>query len=135
MQITVSRTISDNPYLECIRLAHGDREVRGRQWITELGIKRENPNSEIECSVLLKTEEISTRVEGKIQPTVPFLVHNLIEKCPQSAKTVGLSTLSLDSNSDTEAFGYSIDRPSRKHPLVLVSPTTTNGYLINIKIV
>jgi len=133
MQIVVSRTHSENPFLECVRLTHGDKEVRGRQWITEIGIKREHSTSEIECSILLKTEEISTRVEGKIQPTVPFVVHELLKHCPLSPNTIGLSTASLDNWSDTEAFGYLINQPDRHHPLVFVSPSPSGEYLINVE--
>lgn len=132
MQILISRAQSTNPFLECVRLTHGDKVVRGRQWITEIGIKRENTSSEIECSVLLKTDEISTRVEGKIQPTVPFVVHDLIRQCSPSTRTFGLSITSLDNYSETEAFGYSINHPDRYHPFVLVSPTPAGEYLVNI---
>jgi hypothetical protein len=132
MQILISRAQSTNPFLECIRLTHPDADVRGRQWVIEIGIKRENISSEIECSILSKTEEISPRVEGKIQPTVPFLVHNLIKQCSPSAKTFGLSVTTLDNYSETEAFGYSINNPDRRHPFVLVSPTLAGEYLVNI---
>jgi len=79
MQIFVSRTQSTTPFMQCVKLTHGDKEVRGRQWSTEIGLKRENPHSEIECSILLRADDVSTRVEGKIQPTVPYIVHDFIK--------------------------------------------------------
>lgn len=133
MQIFVSRTHTTAPFMECVKLTHGDKDVRGRQWTTEIGLRREDINSEIECSILLKADDISTRVEGKIQPTVPYLLHDFIKNCSPSAKTVGLSTFSLDDLSETEAFAYSINLPDRRHPFVLVSPTSTNEYLVNIE--
>lgn len=132
LRVVVSRTNSDSPFLECIRFTHGDKEVPGRQWITEIGIRQENVNSEIECSILLKTEEISTRVEGKIQPTVPYVIHELIKNCSPTAKTVGLAIANLENDDETKAFGYAIDHPDRRHPFVLVSPTLAGQYLVNV---
>lgn len=132
MQISVSCAQSTAPFLECIRLTHPDIDVRGRQWTVEIGIRRESINSEIECSILSKTDEISPKVEGKIQPTVPFLVHNLIKQCSPSPKTFGLSIKTLDNYSETEAFGYSISDQNRNYPFILVSPTLTGEYLVDI---
>ena len=121
------------PILHSIRYSHGDREVSGRQWVMETGLRQERADSEIECSVLLRTDEISTRVETKIQPTVPFVVHEIIKHCSPSAGTAGLSVISLDNESEVEAFGYAIGYGERRHPYVLISPTPDNRYLIDIE--
>lgn len=121
------------PILQSVRFTHGDREVSGRQWVTEIGIRQERNDSEIECSVLLRTDEISTRVEAKIQPTAPFVIHEIIKHCSPSAGTIGLSIKTLDNESEVEAFGYAIGYSQRRHPYVLVSPTTDDRYLVDVE--
>lgn len=131
--IQVISSDSSFPILQSIRYSHGDREVSGRQWITEIGLRQERSDSEIECSILLRTDEISTRVETKIQPTAPFVVHEIIKHCSPSTGTAGLSIIGLDSESEVEAFGYAIGYSKRRHPYVLVSPTPDNKYLVDIE--
>jgi hypothetical protein len=99
----------------------------------ETGVRHERADSEIECSVLLRTDEISTRVETKIQPTVPFIVHEIIKHCSPSAGTPGRSVILLDNESEVEAFGYEIGYSERRHPYVLVSPTPDNEYLVDVE--
>jgi hypothetical protein len=82
--------------------------------------------------VLLKTEEISTRVDAKIQPTVPSVVHEIMQQCVPSPRTAGLSIATLDNDTEAEAFGYAIDYPRRTHPFIIISPTQTGEYLVNI---
>lgn len=113
---------SDYPKLYSIRYSHGDRDVPGRQWITDIGIRQEKTNSEIECTILLRTDEISTRIETKLQPSVPFVVHEIIKNCAVSPKTAGLSVMTLDNETEVEAFAYTIDDPHRQYPSVLISP-------------
>jgi hypothetical protein len=112
----------DFPKLFSIRYTHGDREVPGRQWITDIGIRQEKLNSELECSVLLRTDEISTRVEIKSQPTVPLVVHQIIKNCLVSPKTAGQLVMTLDNDADVEAFAYTIYDPNRSSPSILISP-------------
>jgi regulator of replication initiation timing len=101
--------------------------------VTEIGLRQERADSEIECSVLLRTEEISTRVEAKIQPTVPFVVHEIIEQCSPQPGTVGTFVIVLDNDSEVEGFGYAIGYGERRHPYVLVSPTQDGTYLVDIE--
>lgn len=53
----------DFPKLYSIRFSHSDGEAPGRQWITDIGLRHERAGSEIECGVLLHTDEIITRVK------------------------------------------------------------------------
>jgi hypothetical protein len=122
----------DFPKLYSIRYSHGDREAPGRQWITDIGIRQEKSDSEIECSVLLRTDEISTRVEIKPQPSVPFVVHEIIKNCTMSPKTAGLSVMTLDNETEVEAFSYTIDDPNRQSPSILISPLY-NEYFVDIE--
>ncbi len=121
----------DYPKLYSVRYTHGDKEIPGRQWITDIGIRQERFDSEIECSILLRTDEISTRVETKPQPSVPFVVHEIIKNCSISGKTAGLSVMVLEDETEVEAFAYTISDPSRQHPIILVSPLY-DGYLLDI---
>ena len=50
------------PYLFSALLSHRDDTVSGRKWITEVGIRQEAAGRPIECSILLKTDEVSARV-------------------------------------------------------------------------
>jgi hypothetical protein len=130
------RTISSDsafPVIQSIGYSHRDREVSGRQWVTEFGLRQERVDSEIECSVLLRTEEISTRVEAKIQPTVPFVVHEIIEQCSPQPGTVGTSVIVLDDETEVEGFGYAIGYSERRHPYVLVSPRQDGTYLVDLQ--
>lgn len=129
--IQVISSDASYPLLQSVKFTHGDKEVSGRQWVTEIGVRQEREDSEIECSVLLRTDEISTRVESKIQPTVPFVVHKLINQCSPSAETVGLSINTLGSENEVEAFGYAIEHGERRYPYVLVSPTPDGRYLVD----
>jgi len=121
------------PALQAIRFTHSDREVSGRQWVTEIGFRQEQAESEIECSILLRTEEISTRVDTKIQPTVPFVVHEILKQCFPSAKTVGLNVTILNQNDEIDGLGYLIEYNERQFPFVLISPTPEGQYLVNIE--
>lgn len=120
------------PKLFSIRYSHGDREAPGRQWITEIGIRQEEVNSEVECSILLRTDEISTRVEVKPQPSVPYVVHEIIRNCQVSTKTAGLSIITLDEQSDVEAFAYTVDDPVRQYPSILISPLY-DAFLVDVE--
>ena len=79
------------PYVFCAQLSHGDEKVAGRRWITEVGIRQENESASVECSVLLKTDEVSAKVVERVQVTRPKLVKQLIEKCSPIGQTPGLT--------------------------------------------
>jgi hypothetical protein len=123
---------TDFPKLWSVRYTERDKEVPGRQWITEIGINQETSGSEIECSVLLRTDEISTRVDVRTYPTVPYFIHDLVKKCSLSPHNCRASITMLDNESETVAFSYAIDFPERQHPLILISPTNEGIYLVDI---
>lgn len=119
------------PIMHAIRYAHGDKDVSGRQWLTEVGFRQESFDSEIECSILLKTDEISARVEERVQPTVPYVVHEIIKHCSPSPRTCGLAINILDDENKVEGLGYDIESRERRYPLVLVSPIPDSKYLVD----
>lgn len=108
------------PYLFCARLSHGDNQVSGRRWTTEIGLRQENQSSNIECSIVLQTDEVSARVNAPIQVTRPKLVQLLVESCHPLGHTAGLSVKRLTLEA-APAFLSEIERQERLHPIVVVS--------------
>lgn len=108
------------PYLFCASLSHGDPNVPGRRWTTEIGIRREDAASSIECSILLKTDEVSTRVNTPIQVSRPRIVQLLAEECSLLGPTPGCVVKQLDIGS-APAFLREVEHIGRAHPLILIS--------------
>ncbi len=121
---------SESPQLLALRLTHGDRDVPGRQWITELGVQDLGTGSPVEASIVLATSEISARVTSPIQVTRPLLVENLLNECAPVGDTPGLRVKSLTSDS-ARAFRYLVTDERRASPLVVVSPTPAGTYLVD----
>lgn len=108
------------PYFFCAKLVHPDPTVSGRRWITEVGMRQLAAEDEIHCSVLLRTEEISARVNSTIQVTCPRIVKNLIEKCNPIEHTPSRSVIQL-TEENAAAFIYEVERLDRTYPLIQVS--------------
>jgi hypothetical protein len=121
---TKVRTYAANelaPAIYSILLSHPDRTVRGRQWITEIGIKYEGDITTI--SVLLETSDISTLVKDIPSTTRPKLVSFLLKNANLNpTTTVGLHVQKIKNNiDDFRALGIEIERSERNYPLVFVS--------------
>lgn len=118
--LDVVYTESGSPYLHAVRYTHRDRTERGRSWVTEVGLRAEAGASEIECSVYLYTDEVSTRIAAPVVATRPMLVRELLRRCAPSARTPGLAVRVLTNANAAElaAHSRSADRSS---PLVVVS--------------
>lgn len=110
-----------------VRYSHPDRLVDGRQWVTEIGVRR--TKNVFACSVLLRTHEVSASVDPNVQTTRPKLVEEIVKRCKLSADTCGGAPriLRLD---DADAFLYEVNNPDRQYPLVQISPTQDGKYLI-----
>lgn len=122
---------SARPRLYALRLTHGDREVAGRQWVTELGVEDPGDEGDIRATVLLETSEISARVSGPVQITRPLLVEHLLLECAPTSDTPGLTVRSLTPES-ARAFDYVVTDERRAHPLIVVSPTASGQFLLDI---
>lgn len=125
-------TLSDNqeklyPYYFCAQLSHRDGQVSGRQWVTEVGLRQNAELQPIECSVLLRTEEISARVTSPIQVTRPKLVEELIDACNPLGQTPGLTVKHLTYDS-ARAFLAEIEREDRHFPIVVLSTRADGQY-------
>lgn len=108
------------PYHFCAQLSHGQLGVPGRRWVSEIGIRQEGDGGTLECSVLLKTDEISAKVTTPIQVTRPGIVQRLIECCNPVSGTPGLSIIRL-TEENASAFAYEIEHENRHAPLILIS--------------
>ena len=100
------------PLLFCTQLSHGDNEVAGRRWFTEVGLRQLHEHGPVECTILLRTDEISARVTAPIQVTRPRLVQTLMESCEPSGETPGLRIKRLDESS-AAAFLVEVEREAR----------------------
>lgn len=119
------------PALYSVQFSHADRKVPGRQWITEVGIRREDPDGEAEITVLLRTSEISPRVKGDIQASRPIFISQIAATCELEQSIPGQKIKHL-TEENARAFTYEIDRDERTHPIIVVSPVRDNGYLVDI---
>ena len=117
------------PYMFCARLTHGQSDAPGRHWITEIGLKQEKPGDPFECSILLRTDEISARAYKPIQVTRPKLVEQIFAEASPCTGTPGVSVIQLK-NDNAKAFSYEIEHQSREHPLVLISPDSDGQYAV-----
>lgn len=115
------------PYQFCARLMHPQPEVPGRRWVAEVGILQGSESDALQCSVLVKTDEVSARVTAPIQVTRPLIVQQLIQHCTPLGNTPGLSIVRLD-EANAAAFAYEIEHQSRRHPIVQISCDREGGY-------
>jgi hypothetical protein len=108
------------PYLFCAKYTHRDYKTAGRRWITEIGIKQLAHQANIECSILVKTEEISAKIVEPAQASRPKIIIDFFESCRPVPGTPGLFTKKLDVES-APAFLMDIERPERNHSLIILS--------------
>ncbi len=139
-QITVEcdGALTDPNFIWAGRFSHGDSAVKGRQWNTEVGIRRgyiEQAGGKREpmtqYSVVLQTSEISVKVTEPVTPSVPGFVAPTLERGLPLAGTPGLRVVTLDDLRDAEAFGYDLEEnQTRSHPIILIAPLE-GRYLID----
>jgi len=115
------------PFWFCAQLSHRDERISGRRWITEVGLHQESNGTPIECSLLLKTDEISARVTASIHVTRPKLVEQLIQSCNPLGQTPGLKVKKLTLES-ASAFLLEVERNERDYPIVVLSTNRDNEY-------
>ncbi|NWB51283.1 hypothetical protein [Pseudomonas gingeri] len=108
------------PYFFCAQLSHRDEKIAGRDWFTEIGIKQQDESSLVECTVLLRVEEVSARVKAPIQVTRPKFVVDLVEHCRPTGDTPGLYVKKLIKE-EYRAYLHEVERPERSYPIILVS--------------
>ncbi len=130
--LTSRVTLSDDkgkafPFWFCAQLSHRDAKISGRRWITEVGLHQEAERQPIECTLLLKTDEVSARVTAPIQATRPRLVEQLIQSCNPLGQTPGLKVKLLTQESSS-AFLREVERDKRDYPIVVLSTSHDGEY-------
>jgi len=130
-----------DPSVYGILFSNPDSSIRGRQWITEIGVRSES--NSVFCTVLLETSDISTRVTEIPATTKPKLIRYLNDNCQLAPETVGTTVINLKEDDQTlRAFLSELERPERRYPVVLVShqfdgecivsPRTLQGHLLGL---
>ncbi|MFA0653812.1 hypothetical protein [Vibrio sp. 10N.222.49.C12] len=126
MKVRTYSAVDLHPYMYSVLFTHPDKEIKGRQWITEIGIREEEGKTTV--SILLETSDISTLVTEIPSTTKPRLVNFLQQNGELHNETVGSKLLSFsDTRESLKALSFEIERKERKHPLVLVSNLKTNN--------
>ena len=121
MKVRTFKADAAYPKLYSILFSNPDANVRGRQWITEIGLRVEE-HKPVYFTLMLETSEISTQVRETPVTTKPRLINYLKKNCEFSTDTIGLrfKTLSND-EADLTAFMYEIENRERLVPIVLLS--------------
>lgn len=124
-----------SPEMYSWRLKHVDAEVKGRQWLVEIGAKVEAGVVDFSCTV--QTDEMSVLVTNPVRATRPTLIRYLLEnvgKAKDARFAPGTPGLSLKFIGDTidsyRALLADIERRDRDYPILLVSPDADGSYLI-----
>lgn len=118
------------PFWFCAQLSHRDEKISGRRWITEIGLHQEADGKPIECSLLLRTDEVSARVTASIQVTRPRLIEQLIQSCNPLGQTPGLKVKQLTLES-ASAFLREVERGERTYPIVILSANNDSEYPVD----
>lgn len=118
------------PFWFSARLSHPDDQTSGRRWTTEIGLYQKAVDEPVECSLLLKTDEVSARVTAPIQVTRPKLVEQLIRSCNPLGHTPGLKVKQLTQES-APAFLHEVERAERTYPIAILSAKPDSGYPVD----
>jgi hypothetical protein len=129
-RITSERWDSAHPLMHVVRYAHPDPDVSGRQWITEVGLKQENAEHPVLCTIKVETSDVSAKVDAPIRVEQPRVVRWLLHHCQPSPRTPGCRVLPLDEHT-ASVVRAQIENRERTHALVLVSPTFTGEYIVS----
>ncbi len=129
-------TAEESPQLYAWVLKFPDEKVKGRQWTTEVGVKRLGDVLDLSCVV--KTDEHSTLVDSPVGASQPRLIRYVaanIAKAKDADFDVSVPGVELK-NLGTDSYSYldleaEIERRDRNEPIVLVSPARDGNSLVN----
>lgn len=126
----------EEPELFAWRLKHADTEVSGRQWLVEIGLKREGGVVDFSC--IINTDEQSVLINQPVSASRPRLIRYLLGNLKEDvdarflAGTVGTSIKTVGDSVDSyRGLLSDIQRGDRDYPIVLVSPDKDTGYLVD----
>ncbi|MGQ9908705.1 MAG: hypothetical protein ACUVS2_07710 [Candidatus Flexifilum sp.] len=131
-QVDNLRITTDFPYMQSIIYTQPDSEIEGRKWTTEIGLRQIDSKSAVEFSVVLRTDEISTQVSGDVTPTRPKLIYELMQKFNLTQGMPHNTIIELTEDNAQDIFDLIVS-PSRRHPLLIVSPNSDKNYPISPK--
>lgn len=116
-------------------LRNSDSSVKGRRWVTEIGLKVVDQSVQVSCVV--STEETSTLVLDPVQASRPRLIRYIASNIESSSdssfcNTVpGLMIKRVGASQESfRGLAFDIEDPARDYPIVLVSPDRDGLYLI-----
>lgn len=134
--LRIYATDEEPPQMYSWVLKVNDNTVRGRQWITELGLKIQNGKYYLSC--VLKTEEHSAMVDDPVIPSQPRVVRYIVSNVESEKQarfvfeSVGTSVKNIGPDLDSyRALLIDIERRERPYPIVLVSPDHDGRYRVN----
>lgn len=109
-----------DPKTYSIMYTHPDKDVSGRQWITEIGIAKRRESTFV--SILLEISDVSTMVDSKPIATRPSLVSFLKKNCKFDLDVVGQKVLYIKNEyGDYQYLMHEINRDDRRYPLIFIS--------------
>lgn len=133
--LRINSTDDEFPALYSWTLKVADKEVRGRQWITELGLKVQQDHSFFSC--VLRTDEHSTLISEEVQASQPRVIRYLIENVIASNNATlsgyvpGISAYQFGHSPETyQILLEEIKNNKRNFPIVIISPDADGNYLI-----
>lgn len=126
------------PELFSIISTETDNSVRGRQWITEIGIHQSKEDNPVHFSILVKVEDRSIRTPQVKNVTTPRIIGRLMRTCNPIIGTPGKSIHTLQDNSEAESFACINQDIERRFPIILISEKerleeSESQYLVNIE--
>lgn len=110
------------------RYSHPDRAVRGRRWITEVGLSLWSNRSI--ATIRLLTEEQSALANKPVATTRPGVVDLIQSSCTLHAKTPGRTVHALGLH-DVDAFVEHLRDRDRRHPVFVLSPHQDGGHAVD----
>lgn len=127
---------AQEPELHAWTLHHADEETRGRQWVVEVGLKRDRGVVDVSCTV--QTDELSVLVTAPVTASRPNLFRYLLQNLSDDSEArlapgvpgKKLKTVGPDQD-DYRALLDVIEQTDRDYPIVLVSPDRDGQYLVN----
>jgi hypothetical protein len=135
--LRIYATNEEQPELYAWVLKNPDETVRGRQWITELGLKSYGGALELSC--IVKTDEHSTLVASPVMASRPRVIAYVVNNVQQAddaefaASVSGVTVKAVGQDRDSyRGLLAEIERRDRDCPIILISPTSDGEYLFNI---
>jgi hypothetical protein len=122
-EVTIFGTPDGAPdYCLSINYRHNDSRISGRAWFTRIGIERPGPIDPLRVTFVLETSEISPQVAAHpVTPSMPGIIHKILELCEIHESTPG-SSLRILTSENAEKFQEIIADPARNYTIIVVSP-------------